>query len=100
MIGTFQIFEIMRTISTAVSNIRQMPAGSVTKIGRGKSVGCQPSSDYVLARLAAGGGMTALGDLYERYNRRSTECVPASVEYRGLTANILRPLTPLVTCNN
>jgi len=56
----------------AVATIHQIPGDSsaVTKISGSTLVGCSPPSDYVLARAAAGGGMTALGDLFERYHRR------------------------------
>lgn len=56
----------------AVATIHQIPSDSsaVTKISGSTLVGCSPPSDYVLARAAAGGGMTALGDLFERYHRR------------------------------
>jgi RNA polymerase sigma-70 factor (ECF subfamily) len=56
----------------AVADIHQIPGDSsaVTKISGSTLVGCSPPSDYVLARAAAGGGMTALGDLFERYHRR------------------------------
>jgi RNA polymerase sigma-70 factor (ECF subfamily) len=43
---------------------------AVSKISSTNLVGGAEESDYVLARAAAGGGMTALGDLFERYHRR------------------------------
>jgi RNA polymerase sigma-70 factor, ECF subfamily len=58
--------------AAATANIHQIPRGgpAVTRISGSQLVDCPQPSDYVLARAAAGGGMTALGDLFERYHRR------------------------------
>jgi len=54
-------------IARSVNQVRSDLA--VTKISVGKLSGPQ-TSDYLLARAAARGVMTALGDLFERYSRR------------------------------
>ena len=61
-----------QSCAAATPNIHQIPGGgpAVTRISSSKLVGGSQPSDYVLARAAAGGGMTALGDLFERYHRR------------------------------
>src|SRR6478672_3341956 len=61
-----------QSCAVATANIHQIPGSgpAVSEISSSKLVGCPQQSDYVLARAAAGGGMTALGDLFERYHRR------------------------------
>ena len=61
-----------QSCAPATPNIHQIPGSgpAVTGISGSRLVGCPQPSDYALARAAAGGGMTALGDLFERYHRR------------------------------
>jgi len=66
------MFAGTRGCAAAAANIHQIPGGgpTATVISSSKLVDCSSPSDYVLARAAADGGMTALGDLFERYHRR------------------------------
>lgn len=61
-----------QSCAAATASIHQIPGAgpAVTTIPGTKLVDDLQPSDYMLARAAAGGGMTALGDLFERYHRR------------------------------
>ena len=75
-------------------NMNQIPGGDPPRTptcGLSSAVGRQ-ASDYALAQAAACGAMAALGDLYERHNRRVYALCPGmtrdSAEAEDLTQEV------------